>query len=151
MKITVKVEGEQELQRKLALLAQKAGQIVDEATRAGADVWQEESNRLAPGPHVAQMTTRTTLTAADVQIGPDKEHWYYIFFETGATAHEITPSVRKAVRFEVGADAVFAMRVRHTGMAAAPFLRPPATNKRDAIIAAMKAKFLTAVNEVVNS
>ena len=63
--------------------------------------------------------------AVEVGIGPDKDHWYYQFFETGAGRHPIGPESKKAIRFP-GAEGQELVRfgVTHPGMAARPFLRP---------------------------
>lgn len=142
MRVKLVVENEDELERKMKLIAERMNAVVEAATEAGAQVWQAESNRLAPGPHVVYRTKTATLTRAEIEIGPDKAHWYYQFFETGAGAHDIPKKKRKkAIAFDVGSERIIRMSAKHPGMAASPFLRPPATEKRAAIIAAMRDRF----------
>ena len=61
---------------------------------------------------------------AVAEIGPDADHWYYRFAETGAGRHEIKAAPGGALVFEGREDTQFAKKVDHPGFAARPFLRP---------------------------
>jgi hypothetical protein len=116
----------------------------------------DDANQNAPGPHVvmgpAKQDESTGKGAVKVEMGPDKDHWYYRFFETGVQPFTInlvkgrskrTSSLRKNkqtgeyVRVKGGGRKIrgggalalkfgdqFASVVRRGGMAARPFLRP---------------------------
>jgi HK97 gp10 family phage protein len=98
------------------------------ALEQGGEVVRTAANGKAPGPHVVMQRDKQQVpTLAVVSIGPDKEHWYYRFAETGAQPHEISPRTRKrlrAIKFTTGGAIEFARVVEHPGMGARPFLRP---------------------------
>lgn len=101
-----------------------AGAAVMEAVLAGGKVLEDEIESRAPGPHVITMPDMRSIKRgyAGVKVGPDKDHWYYRFFETGASPHEIEASLAEALTL-VGGN----LRERvlnHPGMAANPFMRP---------------------------
>lgn len=126
IKPTVMLLGEDDLRQALKDLQEEAKKALQEAVQAGAQVVMDEANRNAPGPHVISKVSKRGKEYAEVEIGPDKEHWYYQFFETGATAHEI-PKKKSAGLLHFtgsGGDEVFTGGVDHPGMPAKPFLRP---------------------------
>lgn len=118
-KITVTLEGGDELVAALRELGMGVRAEVRRATVAGAEVIRDQARALAPGPHVEVEVVSATQNGAQVDIGPDQAHWYYRFFETGAAPHEIVG--KPLLALEGGA---VVRRVSHPGMAAAPFLRP---------------------------
>lgn len=125
MELRIKLEGAEELQAALRRLGSEAQTAMADAALAGAEVIRDAATRRAPGPYIRAEVVRTTRQVAQVHIGPDEDHWYYQFVETGAQPHLIRP--RKPggkLRFEVGGAEVFARVVHHPGMAARPFLRP---------------------------
>ena len=133
-KITVKIEGGEELKRRLKKLGQAAaGAALVKAGEAGAKVLQKAANSRAPGPHIEAEVVKADADSVQVEIGPDKEHFYYRFFEMGAAPHDIhgNPLV-----FEGREGTVFTPGVRHPGMGARPFLRPALDEKQDAAVKA---------------
>lgn len=128
-KTTIKLTGDLELKRKLEQLKARARGALLDAAEAGADVVQADADRRAPGPHIITGNKVVEGGKATVEIGPDKEHWYYQFAETGATAHEITgaPLVFLGER-----GLIITRKVAHPGMDAHPFLRPALSTQRDA-------------------
>ena len=121
--IRVTIEGDEELLKKLRALGAGVEQILETAVLAGAEIVKDSANRLAPGPHIEAEVTEKSRTKATAEIGPDKEHWYYRFFETGTAVHEIKPHKKGALAFPwAGVDYVL-QRVEVTGMPAEPFLR----------------------------
>lgn len=126
IKPTVVLLGEDDLRQALKELQDAAKKALQEAVKAGAQVVMDEANRNAPGPHVISKVSKRRNDYAEVEIGPDKDHWYYQFFETGATAHEI-PKKKSAGLLHFtgsGGDDVFTGKANHPGMPAKPFLRP---------------------------
>lgn len=121
---TVRIEGMEDLLRKLKRLQDDVNGVLDEATLEGAEVIREYANVLAPGPHIEKELVERTRLAAEAHIGPDDAHWYYKFSETGTGPHEIGPSVKRAVAFLGDEGAVVRQHVDHSGHPAEPFLRP---------------------------
>lgn len=110
-----------DLLRDLHRLGVDVEKVLEAALLAGADVVEDDANRRAPGPHITHDKVKKSGYSAEVDIGPDDNHWYYRFFERGAVPHPIQGS---PLRFFIGGDPVFARLVRHPGMGAQPFLRP---------------------------
>lgn len=129
----------------LAKVASK--EIITEALLAGGLIIADAANTRAPGPHIlVQVVTGRTLLKSKrfkglgvyhkrkysgfgevksavrfAAIGPDAEHWYYRFFELGATKHDISVNSPGYVAFEGG---VFAFAKQSGGIPMRPFLRP---------------------------
>lgn len=119
------LEGADELIQMIQKLGDiAAGAAVMEAVIEGGKVMEDEIESRAPGPNIITFPDARSIKRgyAGVMIGPDKEHWYYRFLETGATAHEIEPSMKQALLLAGGGEVV--ARVDHPGMAANPFMRP---------------------------
>ena len=113
----------------LRQLGLNASAVLEVAVQAGADVIKEAADGFAPGPNNATETKKRTDDFVQIIIGPDEEHWYYRFFETGTDPHEVLPKDAQALRIEDG----FFARANVSGMPAEPFLRPAIdTGKADA-------------------
>lgn len=134
MKVTTKIEGLGDLSKAFQLLKGATDTVLEPAARAGAEVVRQAANQDAPGPHNEINMKRVSQKKAEAEIGPDKEHWYYLFEETGTDAHEITPSKKKALTWPGGP---MVKRVSHPGRAARPFLRPALDNNLNKILNAM--------------
>jgi HK97 gp10 family phage protein len=119
------LEGADELIEMLQKLGDiAAGAAVMAAVIEGGKALEDEIESRAPGPHVITVPDMRSIKRgyAGVSVGPDKEHWYYRFFETGTTPHEIEVETAEALTL-VGGN----LRERvmnHPGMAAQPFMRP---------------------------
>lgn len=121
-RIEVTLEGGEELIAALRELDLSVRSTLRSATLAGAEVIVAAADGLAPGPHIDAEVTSASASKIEVAIGPDEEHWYYRFFETGTQPHEIEGSPLLA--FEGDEGWVRTRQVAHKGMAARPFLRP---------------------------
>ena len=146
--VTFKLEGFDELLEKFEQLGERARQAVIEAAQAGADVVQAAANPNAPGPNIQTRVSEKKLGQATVDIGPDREHWYYQFAETGATYHEIK-GAKRLLTFEGEQGLVRARLVRHPGMPAAPFLRPAIDENQDEAAAAAMQEFMEAIQTLL--
>ena len=136
-KVTVRIEGADELKAAIEGLRRAArGPILERAALKGAEVIRAEASGNAPGPHVEAEVTKAADLAVEVGIGPDAAHWYYQFFETGAGAHSIDPTKKKALAFPGREGQVVRFHVGHPGMAAKPFLRPAVDSQKDAAVQA---------------
>ena len=138
----VELRGDKELERKLKALGAAAARVVEAATVDGAKVLENAADQKAPGPHVIHEVVESTPGYAKVAIGPDKEHWYYMFFETGASSHEITPGVKGALMFVKEGETIIRVIVTHPGMAASPFLRPALDGSGDKVVKTMGGRFM---------
>lgn len=147
-RITIKIEGGEELRRKLNELGEAmAGAALRRAGEAGAKVLQSAANRRAPGPHIETEVVEAGADSVTVAIGPDKDHFYYQFFETGAAAHDIKG--RPLLVFEGREGTVFTPGVKHPGMGARPFLRPAIDEQGDAAAKAAAEALRAEVQRVV--
>jgi HK97 gp10 family phage protein len=146
---TSKLIGEKELKEKLEKLGSRARASLLTATQAGGEVIREEANRNAPGPHVVMGHEKAQNSQAEVEIGPDEEHWYYRFFEFGAGPHEIKAKTAAALAFEGRSGLVITQAVQHPGMAAVPFLRPAMDGKRKETVAEMGQVFRREIDRLV--
>ncbi len=147
-----KVEGVEDLERALRDLGVEVRKVLIRAAEAGAEVIRKEAEKRAPGPGVAKKVTKRGKYEAHVDVGPDKEHWYYQFFETGADPHLI-PRKKKRGRtilvFEGRKGTVFTEVVRHPGMKPRPFLRPAIDEARDEAVQEAGRVFRDAISDVV--
>jgi HK97 gp10 family phage protein len=131
-KVTVHLEGEEELKAKLEALGRLArGRALEDAAMAGAEVIRADAEHRAPGPHIEAVVTQAADLAVEVGIGPDKAHWYYCYFESGASRHGIRPKNRKALALGGPEGPEVRFEVDHPGMVAEPFLRPAMDAKGD--------------------
>ena len=138
-RIKAEMKGLDELRDKLLARAESVRSVAQRAAEAGAGVIQKAADVGAPSP--GSVKTRTTVLGrrgqVRVDIGSDKKHWHHMFFELGADPHEITPRVRRTLKFEVGESEIFARAVQHPGMAAKPFLRPAIDERQEQAVAAV--------------
>lgn len=150
MGFRAEIKGDEELKKKIIGLRKDISAILDQAAGAGANVIADEANHLAPGPHIETEIVESTWTHSDINIGPDKEHWYYQFFETGVQPHEITPSKVGGLAFP-GREGEMVVRVfaSHQGMGAKPFLRPAHDTKKGDAEEATGRKFLQVINKYI--
>lgn len=127
-------------------------EIIERALMAGGKVVHSAAEARAPGPlEIEIIGGRTLRTKVDpkfaavvksnaklVAIGPDKKHWYYRFFEFGATPHDIKPKRAKVLVFEGRDGTAFIRWARKSGgVRMKPFLRPAVDNNASTAVQAM--------------
>ena len=118
--VSVTLDGGDEL---IARLRAMGANVRRELRAAGIEAAQEvedRANALAPGPHIIHEVLSARQNEVTVAVGPDKEHWYYRFAETGAKPH----SIGGGLAFEGDQGLVVTESVQHPGRADKPFLRP---------------------------
>jgi hypothetical protein len=124
----------------LAALQRLSDGLQQEALRmaalVGADLVASEANANAPGPYIVMTVLNESAERVDVGIGPDEEHWYYRFFETGAEAHEIAGNPLLAFIGSGGQDVVTGRSV-HPGLPATAFLRNALDTRQDDAVRAV--------------
>ena len=148
MSFRSEIKGDKDFEKKLIGLRKDMSKILEEAAQAGADVIADEANHLAPGPNIETEVVESKMTHADVEIGPDEDHWYYRFFEFGAGPHEISPSSVGGLQFPGReGEAVVRMIAHHQGMGASPFLRPAHDGKQKEAEQATGKVFLSVINK----
>jgi len=98
-----------QLRAKLLAMQAKATTAMTKATLAGAEVVREEASALAPrrktetkighmADHIVVQLMRSTAPLhVRVRIGPDKDHWYGRFSETGTVKMAAHPFLRPAL------------------------------------------------------
>ena len=148
MTFRAEIKNMDDLEKKIVGLRKDMSKILEQAAQAGADVIADEANHLAPGPYIDTDVVGLTWAHADVEIGPDKEHWYYLFYETGTAPHEVTPRSVGGLEFP-GQEGEMVVRqiVSVPGMAARPFLRPAFDGKKDEAEEATGREFLKVINK----
>ena len=130
-KIELEFVGDKELMKKLKKLIGNTEDALALAVKTGANLLEEEAEALAPGPHIGQKQVYKSTKRVTRKIGPDKDHWYYQFFETGAQPHTIQG--RPKLVFPSSNGLVFVRVVHHPGMAPRPFLRPAFDSNKDEV------------------
>jgi HK97 gp10 family phage protein len=124
IEVRAELKGTREAIKRLRKIGADVGKVKKRAAEAGGEVIRRAADRMAPGPHVV-MGTEAKGDRVRVDIGPDDEHWYYKFFETGVGRHDIGPKNSSVLRFIDEGELVFTRLVKdHPGMPAQPFLRP---------------------------
>lgn len=142
--VTVRLEGDEELLAKLRALGLRVQDVLEPAVQAAATIVRDGARSDAPGPHVEMKTTEKNAQRVTVSVGPDKEHWYYRFFERGTAAHG--PRYKRIMTWQGDGEMIVAHRVR--GVTARPFLRPSMDSNTAAATAEMGATWRTAVEAV---
>lgn len=115
------VEGGEELLEKLDKMGVDVSRVLEVAAQAGADVFVNLANPLAPDSLIDQDTVERKRNRVEVDVGPPDEKWYWRFLETGATRHEITGN---PLAFVIDGELIVIGGVDHPGMPARPFMRP---------------------------
>lgn len=144
--IRVELQGDRELLNKLAALGIAPKAVLEAAVAAGAEIVRDVAREQAPGPEIEMEVIKSSDESATAAVGPDKDHWYYRFFEFGAGAH---PEKGKPfVVFEGETGTVRTREVAHPGMAAKAFLRPAIDGHEDEAMEAMGKKFRGVIEAV---
>lgn len=127
-------------------------EVVDKALTAGGSIIHDAAEQRAPGKLeqviVGGRTLRSRVdakfafvlkaNARVAAIGPDAKHWYYRFFEFGATPHDIHPHGGKVLALMGDEGLHFAAHAERTGgVKKKPFLRPAVDEEGGAAINAM--------------
>lgn len=99
---TVVVEGGEALEHKLRLAEGRMTDELPKAGRAGGDLIRGFAIRGAPGPHVIVEPGKPwSAKEVSFEIGPDKDHWYYRFFEFGVHMFEINMIAKRTTRWAI--------------------------------------------------
>ena len=145
--VSVKLIGDKELKSILDQLGKEGRVALLPAARAGGDVIKDVANNRAPGPHIIMGNEKQEGGTAEVEIGPDEEHWHYRFTEFGASPHEITGD---PLVFKGEGGIIRTPKVNHTGMEARPFLRNTAAEKKKPARDAAGSEFLKRIMRIWN-
>lgn len=125
--IRIEIQNLDEVKRLLEQLGPRAKGVLPEAIEGGAGVLRDRMAAKAGSDGIGvEMEGSTAL------IGPDKEHFYLAFFETGTGAHRVEPQSKRALHWGGGA---FSAGHVVGGIAARPFMRPAVDEGRDAVAA----------------
>jgi len=149
-KVSVKVEGGPQLLKEFAALGGNVRSTSRSAIRAGAKVIQAQAEVNAqaiatrPAKHTQIKISQRVKGTIEAMIGPSKRKWFYRYFETGVTPHEITGA---PLVFEGDAGLVVIGGVNHPGLVARPWLRPAFDSKQGEAPAAIEAAFRKAIED----
>lgn len=146
--ITVKLEGFDDILRKLNTMDQKITKELRQAGKAGAEVIQDEAKAKAPGPEIGMHVEKATQHLIEIAIGPLKEKWFYRFFETGARKHEIKASKADVLSIPGVGREFYAQAENTGGVNAQPFLRPALDGKSDEATDTLGAVLWKALQEL---
>lgn len=148
-KFTATLKGDKELIANLKKVKAGAAKVLQQAVMGGAGIIETAADKGAPGAYNVQqlVAEETTTTRAVAAIGPDREHWYYTFFETGTQPHEATPRVKQALMLMPAGEPVVRLITRSGGMAAQPFLRPAIENTQPAVTAKVGGIFWAEISK----
>ncbi len=123
-------------------------EAIARALLAGGAIIHSAAESRAPGKLELQIITGRTLkkrsdprwdaivkaNAKVAAIGPDFDHWYYRFFEFGASKHDISVSSPGTIAFQ---GFVRAWAKQTGGIPMRPFLRPAVDGYGEAAVKAM--------------
>ena len=143
--VSVEIKGDAALKRVLDMLGKAGRPALLPAARAGAAPIQMTANTRAPGPHIITGNEKQEGGTAEIDIGPDEEHWAYRFLEFGAGPHEITGD---PLVFKGKGGIIRIGKVNHPGIAAEPFLRNTADEKKDEARDEAGKVFLAKIEEI---
>jgi hypothetical protein len=155
-KMDIKLNGADELVHKLNAIGRDAAAVLAEAARAGTLPMFQHAEQNAPGEGMTMEVTKAGHDQAIVLFGPDEEHFYYKFHETGVQPFEVNMVKRRTRRTAIDIkkskakgklikvrgrrvggdtqallfDGQYAKHMKRGGMAAQPFMRPAFDSKR---------------------
>ena len=122
--IRLEIQNLDEVKRLLEQLGPRAKAVLPAAVEAGAGVLRDKMAAKAPGDGIG-----VELDGSTAYVGPTKEKFYYVFFETGTSTHKVEPGAKKALKF----GETFAARAFPGGIAPQPFMRPAVDEGKDAV------------------
>jgi len=131
--VRVEIKGLNDLLAKLEKLGDAADAALGAAAEAGAEELKRRMIPNAPGPHIEVELRYLGGGRVIYDVGPDKAHFYYRFFETGTARHMVLPRRMKALKF----GGRYAAKASAGGMAAKPFMRPAVDEGQDKVKDAM--------------
>ncbi len=133
--VKMKLEGADELLKALGKVGEEAEFLLEDAGKAGGEVFRKAAEENAPGPIIG-MVEKASRGYVQIGVGPSKGHWYYRFFESGARPHEIKAS-KADVLYIPGVGREFYNSANEAGgVPAKPFLRPAFDTKQAAALKA---------------
>lgn len=135
--IRIEVQNLDEVRRLLEQLGPRAKAVLPAAVEAGAGVLRDKMASKAQSDGIG-----VEVDGATALIGPDKEHFYLAFFETGTGAHRVEPGGKRALHW--GGEA-FSAGHMVGGIAPRPFMRPAVDEGRDEVAAKIGEVILGAV------
>lgn len=141
---TVKLEGSEELMKRLKEGDVKIRKRLKPAAQAGGKVLQDAAISRAPGPEIVVVPEKTGTNTVELAIGPSREKWYYRYFETGAREHEVKPVKARALLIE---GEYYASAKATGGVTAQPFMRPALDSQLDEVIRAVGEVLWQALKE----
>jgi len=147
-RVDIKLQGDKELIAFLERIGQIGEQYLAQGAVDGGKLLEHHMESDAPGPFIASGISKQGPGFVEVVIGPDKEHWYYVFTEFGASPHEMPDPKRRGLKVLHGPDGEkYSVWLKHPGMIAAPFIRPTLDTKQTAAYEAVAAPIRRAIEQ----
>ena len=109
--IKATVRGDKELSRTLRKMQRQVAKVLKDATLKSCEPIVDTAQLLAPrrqyetsighmADSIRAQVVKSTPTRCIAHIGPDKDHWYGRFQETGTVNHAANPFLRPALEGE---------------------------------------------------
>ena len=142
-KAEIEIDGLEETLQQLKDVGFMIYESTDKAALAAVNVIESAASERAPRPGIIEHKKSWARGRGKVEytigVNDSYETYFYIFFETGVTAHEIKPRERSGLLSfidENGDKKAVKIVKHHPGFAARPFLRPAIDTKKDAAVQA---------------
>lgn len=100
-KVSIKIDGTEELVRKLSLFPSKIRRATIESLRVGGELVKNDARRDAPRGKTRKLSENIDVELDEkdmtMDVGLNKEVWYGIFAEVGTPHHGAQPFLRPAL------------------------------------------------------
>lgn len=100
-KVSIKIDGAEELVRKLSLFPSKIRRATLESLQVGGELVKNDARRDAPRGKTRKLSRNIDVELDEknmiMDVGPNKEVWYGVFPELGTAHHGAQPYLRPAL------------------------------------------------------
>ncbi len=133
MRMRMKVQGAEQIVKRLTILGEEADDHLGAAAGAGAEVIRSAASDNAKagkyatgdlGDHIVAEVTKTKPGRVEISVGPDADHWYGRLVELGHALVRVVARVRKGGR-------VRRMTENLGTVPPHPFMRPALDENKD--------------------
>ena len=136
------LEGQADLERKLKEIGAEVEKVLGAAVAAGATLSTQLVSAGFNSDGIAWDMIEAKKERATAHVGPDKDHWYLKFLETGVQPHLVRAVGAKALKL---ADGTYRASAVPGGFPARPVLRTLYETNQAKVQNAVGSKFKQAV------
>lgn len=135
--VQVTVKNGAEIEKALKQKIGQAEDILAKATAAGAELLRAEASQRAQAigrqlsENIISEVKEKSSTAVEIEVGPDKDRFWGLFFEFGTDEHLVKPQQQRALKLDTGR---IVAQARAGGIRARPWLRPAFDENSDEAI-----------------